>query len=200
MFVCLLLDYAFDALMRVNISRILVRTPMHNVPQSVWMGLNTCAGTHIFCLLVLPTALWENFLVPICGTALKVHQGPAILLVFAVCSSRCKKIQHGWKWKLNWWLLMAIILKVSSIWSVFCLFGFFWWWSDPDSPDTAHPNRIHLNSTTDNCANQDNSFVINLDVSDLFGTYCSNSDVQKNHLLRRQTDTTQRTHEIWSVS
>lgn len=91
MFVCLLLDYAFDALMRVNISRILVRTPMHNVPQSVWMGLNTCAGTHIFCLLVLPTALWEIFLVPICGTALKVHQGPAILLVFAVCSCRCKK-------------------------------------------------------------------------------------------------------------
>lgn len=103
MFVCLLLDYAFDALMRVNISRILVRTPMHNVPQSVWMGLKTCAGPHIFCLLVLPTALWEIFLVPICGTALKVHQGPAILLLFAVCSCRCKKIQHGWKRKLNWW-------------------------------------------------------------------------------------------------
>lgn len=145
MFVCLLLDYAFDALMRVNISRILVRTPMHNVPQSVWMGLNMCAGTHIFCLLVLPTALWEIFLVPICGTALKVHQGPAILLVFAVCSCRCKKIQHGRKWKLNWWLLMAIILKVSSIWSIFCLVGFFlmmdWSWltrhstSKQDSPE-----------------------------------------------------------------
>lgn len=93
-----------------------------------------------------------------------------------------------------------------------CLFGCFEWWFDPDSPDIAHPNRTHLDSTTDNLANQDSSFLINLDVSDLFGIYCSNSnkhEVRNSHkktralkrkLFRWRTLTTQRAGEIWSAS
>lgn len=115
--------------MRVNISHILVRTPMHNVLLSVWMGLKTRAVTHIFFfyLLVLPMALWEFFLVPICGTAQGAWKPGHVAGLQQHCSNSlqccCKRRRRalskkqnrgGVKWKLNGPL---IAIRVPSIWA-----------------------------------------------------------------------------------
>lgn len=82
---------------------------MHNVLLSVWMGLRTGQGHRYFYLLVFPMALWEFFLALICGTALKVHQNPAMEV-------EMKKIFNGQKssFDLEWSVFLFVCLFLAD--------------------------------------------------------------------------------------
>lgn len=181
---------------------------MHNVPLSEWMGLKSGQGHTYFHLLVFPVALWEFFLVPICRTALKVHQNSAISLA-AVCSWQLllQKTEQRWKWKWNRFLMVTRAPSISCLFV--CLFL-------ADGLVLTHPTQhtrtglgwIQLLTTvpirTAVCNeprrvwpiwNLLQEFQRAATAERTVGTA-----VLKRTWFRRRALTTQRTHEIWFVS